>query len=423
MSRLGKHRKALLALAGVGILVLVAIGAQRYFKQRAAQRTRELIVGKWEVVGEKTARGVEFRGDGTFRMTFAKQLPYEGTYVFVGRNLIELRVPDETGATTVHVRVNEEQMTLKSEGATEGSTWKPVQEFAAGLNHPNGKSSALQEAWIVGSWQYIGKNEDGEVTANRLEIFADGTFSHLSRTRGLSFVIAATRLHMGNYRFVPRTDNFVEITYCDSGNTKTIYAGVTQEELVLNIGGSGEAKFQRVKDDRQELRTTRDDGVWTGFSLYREFKKHGAAADKQYRGKQLKVAGVVGGKMVHMSDQSAVVYLYSGEWQCIRCEFADPPKVLKAWLKNEGLGKTLRIVIEGTYAGMYKEREGGSAELVEMFTGLKGLQPTMFEQLVVYLKDCHLLEMAQVLLPGEFEIRHRRPEAPVQQDGGRNRRV
>jgi hypothetical protein len=402
-----KRRLLVLVLAAGATVVLIIVGINLYLERRAAEQARDLLVGKWELVGD-VPRGLEFRADGTLRLAKAYQLSVEGTYTWNDSRTLHVSFQGEYKETLASVTVSEQRLSLRPpEAGADAMVWQRVQQFSEALDHPNGKSSERQRAWLVGSWQgAVAHSRLGEVP-QRFDFLADGTFGRLTADGGM-FGSKKAKVTLGTYRFLPQTDNLLELTYPDSGRTETVFVRVSQDELVLRDGNSDKpvlVKHQRVQDERPELKPPAD-GVRSAAALYRDFKKDPAAAARQFADKRLKVAGVLGGNMI-MSNAYVYVSLQTGEHDRVRCVFADPAAVQKLWRKHGMDDFGVYVVLEGKCVGLVREKV--DTKMFELLSGLK-FEETDSPPLLRF-EGCRLLEWRPVLLPGQIVPRRDRVAA------------
>ncbi len=380
---------------GVGlalILAALAAGVCGYIYYGSSGPGSPAVVGKWLLDEKGSPHGLELRGDGTLRVARFRRLPRPGTWKPTPGG-IELNVAD--GEAEAHtVAVTADTLTLSDGDERKRTVWKRVQALPEEIDHPNGRTSEKQSAWIVGSWGGTMRSTF-KMGPHRFDFHPDGTYAHLATDRGLLGSPSVT-VRMGTYRLHPGTDNFLDLTSEDTGTTETRFVAVAEGTLSMTDAPEETTlrELARVTEERPEMRTADDGEVRTAFNLYRTVKQDRAKAEAALKGRPVTVHGVVGDSAT--GGKSAHVYLYTGAKQCVLCDFADPPTVSRLLNRGVRWGRPYRVIVRGTYTGLFKA--SGRGKLFEMFTGLK--IDDSKDPPVARLEKCDLLGAAVLHPPG-----------------------
>jgi uncharacterized protein (TIGR03066 family) len=92
----------------VGVVPLLAL---------AADKPKDLIVGKWEVVSEGTSKGVivEYKADGTTTASKGEKVLPTGKYKFVEDDLMEFESKLAGNVIKYRVKISKDEMTTTDE--------------------------------------------------------------------------------------------------------------------------------------------------------------------------------------------------------------------------------------------------------------------------------------------------------------------
>lgn len=369
------------------ILVVAASGPP----VTGAEAPGNKLLGKWQ--NAKADIGFEFGEGGKVTFFRYRRLPVAGTYKLVGADTLEWKFPEEK-PTRYQFAVASRELVLTLPGKTpQKATFRSVKGFAAELNHPNRKPNERQRKWVVGIWRGV-EREFMKEDVYRYGFYADGTFSVLK----YSEFFHKTTHEMGTYRVHPNADNFLELTYPDTGKVETIYAEVGEKELALTAQwgfGKELRKHTRVEDKEPRARPVRKDAL-TAFALFRECAARPEASKKKYAGKEVEVVGSVGG---HFSARGeAELYLITGASARVRCKLdtTDKPtaQALRQIALGGFLGRGVQVVsVRGKFEGIVKE-EDRAAKLVGGVLGMKPAEKG--PQLGVRLSGCKVVAQSNL---------------------------
>ena len=341
----------------------------------------EMLLGKWE--NAEQDRGFEFCGDGIVKLSLYRQLPISGTYKLLDADAVEWKFPQDEKAHRYQFAVTPTTvMFTPPDKEAEKVVFKAVDVYAKELNHPNRQPNEQQRKWIVGSWRGVEKEFDHE-NVYLYAFYADGTFSVL-KNDGFPF---QTSLEMGAYRVHPDADNFLELTYPDTGETDTVYAEIGEKELALTGSGEELCKHQRMEDKEERTRPVRAD-VLTAFALFRECAASPDKSREKYAGKPIEVTGSVG-EYLSVEGKSEI-YLLTGKSARVKCVLDTTDKATADALRQMeialfGGGKVQIVTVRGSLESIVKE-EDKAGQVVARVVGGEPVEKG--PQLFVRLSEC-----------------------------------
>jgi len=261
--------------------------------------------------------------------------------------------------------------------------------------HPNRQPNDKQRKWIVGSWRGTEKQFDNE-DVYLYTFNADGTFSVLQH----SDFHHNTTLQMGNYRVHPDADNFLELTYPDTGNAESVYAEIGEKELSLTgFWGFGKQlrKHQRVEDDKEERTKPVRADVLTSFALFRECAAAPDKSKEKYAGKPIEVTGSVAGHQALNGKWE--IHLLTGKGGRLKCaldttDAATAAAVRKIELDAFGVEEELQFVtVRGNFESIVKEEDKTGKVIAGVLGGeLADKQPQLF----VRLSNCKIIASSEL---------------------------
>ena len=203
---------------------------------------------------------------------------------------------------------------------------------------------------------------------------------------------------MGTYRVHPDADNFLELTYPDTGNTETVYAEIGEKELALTaFWGFGKAlrKCERVEDKEERTKPVRPD-VLTAFALFRECSSAPEKSKEKYAGKSLELTGSVGGYQT--ANGKSEIFLVTGEGSRVKCTLDTTDNATSDALRQIHLGPFTGggvnfVTLSGKFENVVKE-EGNGANVI---AGVLGGKPVdKGPHLFVRMSGCKIVSHSEL---------------------------
>jgi len=352
-----------------------------------------MILGKWET--EQHTLGLEFHANGTVTQSGPRALPTTGSYKIVDANHIELKLASDDKPVEYHMALTPASLTLTTKDTSVHSTaFDAVDDYGQEFKHPNYKPNDQQKKWIVGSWRGVEKKR-GDEDVYLYSFYADGTFSLLKLNGFLDSIFPS----VGTYRVYPDADNFIELTYPDTGKSETIYAEISEKELGLLEGGDKDTalrKCQRVADS-EERKQLVSGKVTPAFVLFRECVADVEKSKAKYGDKPLELIGTVAGQSFASFEgkSTGVVELHTGNAVCIRCQMDMNDKTTREYVQGRafGLGKeNLAVVtIQGKFDSVVVVEDGKEEGIGGIITiKHKGAKK------VLRLKECKIVSHSEL---------------------------
>jgi hypothetical protein len=346
------------------------------------------IHGKWE--NTEKGLGLEFYADGIVKLFESRRFPRSGTYKLLDDKTLEVKFPNDEKPVPFRFDRFPTTLTLTTERDAKGVVYKAVDGFAKELNNPNRQPNEQQRKWIVGSWRGAEKafgNEDVFLNA----YYPDDTFSAL-KLEGITHQIS---LEMGTYRVHPDADNFLELTYPDTGKTETVYAEIGEKELSFEGFGGKLRKHQGVDDKEERTKPVRPD-VLTAFALFRECAADPEKSKEKYADKPVELTGSVGG--YRTAEGKSEISLITGKASRVKCVLDTTDKATADALRKIHLGSFTGgglhcVTVKGTFEGIVKEEDKSANQVAHM---LGGVPTDKGPQLFIHLSECKIVAHSEL---------------------------
>jgi hypothetical protein len=353
----------------------------------------EMMIGKWESAEHE--RGFEFCADGTIKLSLHQRLPITGKYKLLDADTIEWQFPENEKPFRHKFAVTPTAVTFTTtDKQPRQVVYKAVDVYSQDFNHPNRRPNDRQRQWLVGSWRGV-ENRPGSEDVYLYTFHADGTFSLLIN----KVFLRKTSLEQGTYRVHPDADNFLELSYPDTGKTEAVYAEIGEKELALvAFWGFGKElrKHQRAEDKEERIKPVRAD-VLTAFALFRECAAAPEKSKEKYAGKSIEVTGPIAGHLT-INDKSEI-HLLTGKGAHLRCLLDTKDKATAAALQKLQFGlfddKVRFVTISGKFDGIVKEED----KAAKIIAGTVGGEPVeKGPQLFVRLSECRVVGSSELRL-------------------------